>query len=110
MPSKILVLRLMEYKQFAVQAFEREPGKWRASIRRVDGEPVQVIGTNKFGQSITRIDDRTPAAALLTAMDAIDAGTFVRDRAATEKLWRRRECSSSERVETNNLQRRRAKS
>jgi len=98
----------MEYKQFAVQAFEREPGKWRARIRRVDGEPVQIIGANKFEQSITRVDDRTPAAALLTAMNAIDAGTFERDRMATEKLWRRRE-QSSRSVERNKLERRRIK-
>jgi len=100
----------MEYKQFAVQAFEREPGKWRASIRRVDGEPVQVISGSKFDKSITRVDDRTPAAALLTAMDAIDAGTFVRDRAATEKLWRRREYGPLGSTAPHNLQRRRTRS
>lgn len=84
----------MEYKRFAVQAFEREPGKWRARIRRVDGEPVQLTGTDKLDQSITRADERTQAAALLMAMAAIDEGTFVRDRAATEKFWRRREYQS----------------
>lgn len=99
----------MEYKQFAVQAFEREPGKWRARIRRVDGAPVQVIGTNKLDQSITRADERTPAAALLTAMAAIDEGTFVRERAATEKFWRRREYSSPRSTGPGKLQQRRIK-
>jgi hypothetical protein len=80
----------MEYKQFVVQAFEREPGRWRASIRRADGKPVKVIGGNKLDQSITHFDERTAAAAVLTAMAAIDAGTFVRDRVATERFWRRR--------------------
>jgi hypothetical protein len=99
----------MEYNGFAVQAFEREPGKWRARIRRVNGEPVQVVGTNKLDQSITRVDERTPAAALLTAMAAIDEGIFVRDRVATEKFWRRREYSSPKSASPNKLQRRRTR-
>jgi len=99
---------LMEYKRFAVQAFEREPGKWRARIRRVDGEPVQLTGTDKLDQSITRADERTQAAALLMAMAAIAEGTFVRDRAASEKFWRRREYESP-RSAPPKLQRRRIK-
>jgi hypothetical protein len=97
----------MEYKQFAVQAFEREPGKWRARIRRVDGNPVQVIGTNKLDQSITRADDATPAAALLTAMAAIDEGIFGRERAARERFWRRGEYGSPRSAAPGKLQRRR---
>ena len=57
-------------KGFYVQAFEREPGKWRANIRCVDGKLVN-----------------TAVAAMVMAMDVIDAGTFV--RVATEKFWRR---------------------
>jgi hypothetical protein len=79
----------MEYKQFSVQAFEREPGKWRADIRRADGEPVKVIGRKKLEKSITRFDASSAVAALVVAMDVIDAGTFVRDRVGTEKFWRR---------------------
>jgi hypothetical protein len=94
-----LVLELMEYKQFSVRAFEREPGKWRAKIRRADGEPVNVIGGKKLDQSITAVDERTPAAALLMAIAAIDAGMFIRVQAATEKLWRRR--MKSDRALTN---------
>ena len=81
----------MEYKQFVVQAFEREPGKWRASIRRADCKPVKVIGGKKLEQSLTRFDARTAVAAIRMALAAIDAGTFVRDRRATERFWRRRE-------------------
>lgn len=85
-------VRLMEYKQFVVKAFEREPGKWRASIRRADGKAAKVIGGKKLDQSITHFDECTAAAAILIAMAAIDAATFVviRDRVATEKFWRRR--------------------
>jgi hypothetical protein len=27
----------MEYKQFILKAFERQPGKWRASVQRANG-------------------------------------------------------------------------
>jgi hypothetical protein len=41
--SKIWLVSRMEYKQFRVQAFEREPGKWRANVRRGDGKPVKFV-------------------------------------------------------------------
>ena len=85
----------MEYKRFFLQAFEREPGKWRANIRRADGKPMKVISGKKLEKSGTRFDAGTAAAAIRMAMAAIDAGTFVRDRVATEKFWRRRGQSSN---------------
>ena len=94
--SKISLVPLAEYKRFIVRAFEREPGKWRASIRRADGKPVKVIGGKKLEQSVTRFDARTADAAIRMAMAAIDAGTFARDRVATEKFWRRRRQTSRE--------------
>ena len=84
----------MEYKRFDIQAFEREPGKWRANIRRTDGKPVKIIGRKKFEHSGTRFDTPTAVAAIFMAMAAIDAGMFVRDRVATEKFWRCRGRSS----------------
>ncbi len=84
----------MEYKRFVVRAFEREPGKWRANVRRTDGKPVKVIGSRKLEQSVTRFDARTADAAIRMAMAAIDAGAFVRDRTAMEKFWRLRGRSS----------------
>ncbi len=99
LPGFILLLHLdtlenfvgvaVEYKRFVVKAFERGPGKWRASIRRADGKPVKVIGGKKLEKTVTRFDTRTADAAIRMAMIAIDAGTFVRDRVATEKFWRR---------------------
>jgi hypothetical protein len=32
-------LPAMEYKEFVIRAFEREPGKWRASVQRANGRP-----------------------------------------------------------------------
>ena len=86
-------------QRFVVKAFERAPGKWRASIRRADGKPVKVVGGKKLEKSVTRFDARTAVAAIRIAMAAIDAGTFVRDRVATEKFWRRGQSSRTRRVE-----------
>src|ERR1700728_1694356 len=76
----------MEYERFVVRAFEQEPGKWRASIRRADGKPVKIIGGKKLEQGNISGGERTAAAALLTAMGAIDAGTPARGRVATENF------------------------
>jgi hypothetical protein len=75
----------MEYQQFSVTAFERQPNKWRARIRRLDGMPVLIQGLKRLDQFVTGIDSETAQAALLTAMAAIDAGTFSRNRAQTDE-------------------------
>ncbi len=89
-PSKNSGVSFMEYKGFYVEAFEREPGKWRANIRRIDGKPVKVIGRERLEKSVTKFDATTEIAAKAIAMEVIDAGTFVRQRVATEKFCRRR--------------------
>ena len=70
----------MEYKQFIVKAFSRGPGKWRASVKRLDGKPLMHVGRArvKLDQFITGADSSTPKDALLLAMAAIDAGAFSR--------------------------------
>ena len=67
----------MEYKRFIVQAFEREPGKWRASVERANGKPI-MITTNRrqLAKFVTGVDAKSPQAAILMAMAAIDAGAF----------------------------------
>ena len=95
-PSKTSGVSRMEYKGFYVQAFEREPGKWRANIRRVDGKLVKVVSREKLEKSATKLDATTAVAAMVMAMDVIDAETFV--RVATEKFWPRRGKSSESRA------------
>jgi len=51
-------------------------------------------GRKKLEQSVTCFDAPTAVAAIFMAMAAIDAGTFARDRVATEKFWRLRGRSS----------------
>ncbi len=85
----------VEYKHFFVKAFQREPAKWRASVKRLDGKPLMLVSPDrlKLDQFITGVDSLTPKDALLLAVAAIDAGTFSRRSAergtATDMLPRR---------------------
>lgn len=71
----------MEYSGFVVKAFEREPGKWRASVRRVNGSAIRVMSRSrtKLDKFVTGIDAATAAAAMGMAIAAIDAGAFSRN-------------------------------
>jgi hypothetical protein len=70
----------VEYKHFLLRAFQREPGKWRASVKRIDGKPLMLVGSEraKLDKFVTGIDSSTPKDALLVAIAAIEAGTFSR--------------------------------
>ena len=84
----------VEYMQFVIQAFELEPGKWRARICRVDGAPIVVTGRRKQVEFVTAVHAKTAPAAALMAMKAIDAGTFRPPRPprkCMEKFWRSRD-------------------
>ena len=81
--SSIAKDRPMEYKRFIIKSFEREPGKWRATVKRSDGKPTTVSGRVKLCQFVTGVDATTAEAALQAAIAAIDAGAFSR-RAASE--------------------------
>ena len=72
----------MEYKQFVVKASERKPGKWRASVQRSDGRPMVVTGRMKLDKFVIGMDAGTVQDALLMAMAAIDAETFLSSRRA----------------------------
>ena len=66
-------LRSKERARFQIEVFAREPGKWRASIRRSDGSKVRV-GDIRFDRFITSVDTSTADQALQLARKAIDAG------------------------------------
>jgi hypothetical protein len=67
----------VEYRQFIVRAFEREPGKWRASVERANGKAI-MITTNRrqLSKFVTGVDAKSAQAAMLMAIAAIDAGAF----------------------------------
>jgi len=78
----------MEYKQFTVRAFEREPGKWRASVQRADGKLLW-NGRTKIRDFLTAIDATTAEAAMQMALAAIDRGALSRNNAKrrAEEDW-----------------------
>jgi hypothetical protein len=80
----------MEYQGFIVDAFEREPGKWRAKLSRSSGRPLFTGPKRRIWQFVTGIDATTASAALLMAVEAIEAGTFSTAAPLPEKFWRRR--------------------
>ena len=71
----------MEYKQFVVKAFEREPGKWRASVQRANGKALLSAMTRSrraIDKFTTCMDATAADAAMRMAMAAIDANAFSR--------------------------------
>ena len=76
----------MQYKGLEITAFEQTPGKWRASIVRANGKPLE--GNHR--QLLESVTSATAVDALTLAMEAIDAaGLFFRnaDR-GMERFWR----------------------
>jgi hypothetical protein len=95
MPQFFGTLRVigMEYKQLYVKAFEREPGKWRADIRRADGNPFEGHRPQETQKYCNEAGCHHGGCRHGDAMALIDAESFARDRAATEKFWRRGQSS-----------------
>jgi hypothetical protein len=60
-------------RNFQIDVFVREAGKWRASIRRSDGSKVRV-GNMHVDLFTTSVDTSTAEQALQLARKAIDAG------------------------------------
>lgn len=72
---------VVEYKSFIVSAFEREPGKWRASVERANGKAlIRMASANQkaLNRFVTGVDAMAAEAALRMAMAAIDANAFSR--------------------------------
>lgn len=77
----------VEYKDFIIKALEPEPGRWRASIKRLDGKPIMLVGPRrvKLDQFVTGVDSSAPRDALLLAISAVDAGAFSRRSGRAER-------------------------
>ena len=77
----------MEYQGFVVEAFERDPGKWRAKICRSSGMPLIIMSRKRILQFVTGIDATSASAALVMALEAINARAFSRAPPLPEKFW-----------------------
>lgn len=79
----------VDYKQFTISAYEREPGKWRARVRRTSGRAL-ISGRAKLLEFVTARDSASEAEAMTKAIEAVDAGAFSRaTKRSSEKFWRR---------------------
>ena len=64
------------YKGFSIRPYEREPGRWRAEIRKADGSTLKtLVGDSGHSMSITTTADTLTAEATIDEVKkAIDAG------------------------------------
>jgi hypothetical protein len=71
----------VKYKHFVVNAFEREPGRWRASVERANGKVLLRAMSrrrNALDKFVTGMDASAAEAAMRMAIAAIDANAFSR--------------------------------
>jgi hypothetical protein len=64
------------YKGFEIRAYEREPQRWRAEIRKADGSPLKtLVGDTGHSMSITTTADTLTAETSIDEVKkAIDSG------------------------------------
>ena len=63
------------YKSYIIDVYEREIGRWRATIRRQDGKKIRVaVPPTEHIQVITTADTLTSQEAVSLAKLRIDAG------------------------------------
>jgi hypothetical protein len=64
------------YKGFEIRAYEREPQRWRAEIRKADGSALKIlVGDSGHRMSITTsADTLTAETSIEEVKKAIDAG------------------------------------
>ena len=66
------------YKGFEIRAYEREPQRWRAEIRKADGSTLKtLVGDSGHCMSITTsADTLTAETSIDEVKKAIDAGAM----------------------------------
>jgi hypothetical protein len=63
------------YKAYAIDAFQRDTDKWRATIRRLDGKKIRVaFPPSVLDETTTSTDSLAAEKAIALAKKAIDGG------------------------------------
>jgi hypothetical protein len=63
------------YKAYAIDAFQRDTDKWRATIRRLDGKKIRVaFPPSVLDETTTATDSLAADKAIALAKKAIDGG------------------------------------
>jgi len=69
---------MIVYKSYIIDAYERETGRWRATIRRQDGNKIRVaVPATEHVQVTTAADTLTPQEAVSLAKIRIDGGGMI---------------------------------
>jgi hypothetical protein len=68
----------VNYKEYLIETFEREPQVWRARIKRLDGRNIRMLVPMMEHASITTsADTATSEIAVHLAKKTIDAGRMI---------------------------------
>jgi hypothetical protein len=62
------------YKGFSIRPYEREPDRWRAEIRKVDGSKLATLLGEHHDSITTSADRLTAQVAIDEVKQTIDAG------------------------------------
>jgi hypothetical protein len=66
------------YKDYVIDAYQRDTDRWRATIRRLDGKKIRVaVPPAVVGETTTSADALTAEKAVGLARKAIDSGGLV---------------------------------
>jgi hypothetical protein len=69
---------IVNYKAYNINAFEREPARWRAVIRRQDGNKIRIAVPPVELESVTTSADAlTAESAIDLAKQGIDGGGMI---------------------------------
>jgi hypothetical protein len=66
----------MQYKGYSIETLETSPSRWRARVRRLDGQKIKIPVTGNEVESITTggMESFSPDDALQVAKSMIDGG------------------------------------
>ena len=68
----------MNYKEYLIETFEREPKLWRARIKRLDGRNIRMhVPMMERATIMTAADTPSETQAAELAKKAIDAGRMI---------------------------------
>jgi hypothetical protein len=71
------MLPMKEYKGYRIELFEREPGRWRARISRLDGKQLKTTVPPTVQAFLDTMDTVSYGHAVDLAKQAIDGGGLV---------------------------------
>jgi hypothetical protein len=74
--GKVLAVSAVHYKAYVIEPFETEPGRYRALVRRIDGQKIKTFPDRQEHDSITTggMESFSADDAVHVAKKMIDGG------------------------------------